>query len=251
MSYILDALKKSEKQRRKGAVPGVLTVQDAAVPEARGRMVWPYVVAAALLLNAGLFTWLLAPWREKSPATVGQPAIHEQANTVREAVPKTAKNEKKETRESGRTTARQVSASLNSPSPVATDDKPGTRNEGASIKPVPVDAAGQRGIPAPPPAQIPPAQPAAETKPLEAKIPPPENKIYSITELPASIQQGLPAFIISAHIYSTDPASRMVKINGRMMREGQDLAAGLKLEEISPNGVIFQYQNYRFRIGLK
>jgi hypothetical protein len=42
----------------------------------------------------------------------------------------------------------------------------------------------------------------------------------------------------------------MVKINGQAMREGQDLIAGLKLEEITQNGVIFSYQNYRFRIGL-
>ena len=251
MSYILDALKKSDKQRQKGVVPGVLTVQDVAVPEPRSRLVWPYVAAAVLLLNAGLFVWLLAPWRTKSPAIVGQPTIHERANDVKDEVPKTAMNEKKEARENERAAAKHVSASVKGPAPVATDDKPEAQNNGTSIETVPSEPADQRGIPAPTPAQVPPGQPASGPKPVEAKIPPAENKICGIAELPASIQQSLPAFTISAHIYSNDPASRMVKINGQMMREGQDLAAGLKLEEISPNGVIFQYQSYRFRIGLK
>jgi len=75
--------------------------------------------------------------------------------------------------------------------------------------------------------------------------------IYTLHELPSSIQQGLPAFSITAHIYTGDPASGMVKVNGQLMREGQELSPGLRLEEIVSDGVIFRYQNYRFRVGLK
>jgi hypothetical protein len=43
----------------------------------------------------------------------------------------------------------------------------------------------------------------------------------------------------------------MVKINGQMLREGQDLTDGLELKEITHDGVILSYQNYRFHVGLK
>ena len=80
---------------------------------------------------------------------------------------------------------------------------------------------------------------------------PVENKVYDLNELPLPIQQSLPSLVISVFLYSEDPTSRMVKINGQMMREGQSLTAGLKLEEITPEGVILSYKNYRFRIRLK
>ncbi len=250
MSYILDALKKSERQRQKGVVPGVLTVQDTAVPEARGRMVWPYVAVAVLLLNAGLFAWLLAPSRTKNPPAAVQQAIHERANTIGDVSPKISVSGKKVNHEGEHAAVKAVKAvraDIKGPAPVSRE----APSEGTSMK-VPAEPVSQKDAPVPPPAQVSPAQPAAsETKPVEAKIPSPENKIYNVMELPTPIQQGLPAFAISAHIYSNDPASRMVKINGQMMREGQDLAAGLKLDEITPNGVIFSYQNYRFRVGLK
>jgi general secretion pathway protein B len=75
--------------------------------------------------------------------------------------------------------------------------------------------------------------------------------VYNLYELPPSIQQNLPAFSITAHIHTGDPASGMVKVNGQTMREGQELSPGLRVEEIIPDGVIFRYQNYRFRVGLK
>jgi general secretion pathway protein B len=78
-----------------------------------------------------------------------------------------------------------------------------------------------------------------------------ENKIYKLNELPSSIRQNLPAFSISALLYSSNPASRMVSVNDQMMYEGQDLAGGVKLEEITRDGVIFRHQKIRFLVGVK
>src|SRR3989304_1233253 len=74
MSYILDALKKSEKERRHGTVPDLLTVQDILVQEPKKRLLWPYFLLIALLLNAGLFMWWLNPWQSKKPKVVVQSA---------------------------------------------------------------------------------------------------------------------------------------------------------------------------------
>ena len=78
-----------------------------------------------------------------------------------------------------------------------------------------------------------------------------QNKeIPYLDELPLSVRQELPALTIVAHIYSNNSASRMANINGRTVREGQNVAEGIKLEEITLNGVILSYRNYRFRIRM-
>ena len=86
----------------------------------------------------------------------------------------------------------------------------------------------------------------------EKEIPPPDKtKLYSLNELPSSVRQKLPDFSLSVFLYADEPASRMVRVNGSMMKEGQYLTTGLKLEEIIPDGVIFSYLDYRFRIGIQ
>lgn len=79
----------------------------------------------------------------------------------------------------------------------------------------------------------------------------PEQKVFNLKDLPLSIQQSLPAFSISVSVYSDDPDSRMIKINGQRLQEGQYLTAGLRLEEITRDGAIFSYQKYRFRVGIR
>ena len=49
MSYILDALKKSEKERRRGTLPDMLTVQDIVAEKPKKRFVWASLLVAALL----------------------------------------------------------------------------------------------------------------------------------------------------------------------------------------------------------
>jgi len=91
----------------------------------------------------------------------------------------------------------------------------------------------------------------SDPKGTNRSVAPRENKVYNIEDLPLSIKQSLPPLTISVSLYSDEPASRMAKINGSMIREGEYLTVGLKLEEITPDGVIFNYQNYHFRVGPK
>jgi general secretion pathway protein B len=71
MSYILDALKKSEEERQRGEIPGLQTVQTNPVSKPHRRSYWPYVLMTALLLNAGFVLWWLRPWQsDKAPHAV-------------------------------------------------------------------------------------------------------------------------------------------------------------------------------------
>jgi capsular exopolysaccharide synthesis family protein len=75
-----------------------------------------------------------------------------------------------------------------------------------------------------------------------------ENKIYNLEELPSSIKQNLPTIAISVFVYSDDASSRMARINGQMMREGEYITADLKLEKITLDGPVFRFQNYCFSV---
>lgn len=51
MSYILDALKKSEQERGNGNIPGVQTVHSSSLNYNNKKTYWPYILIAAVLLN--------------------------------------------------------------------------------------------------------------------------------------------------------------------------------------------------------
>lgn len=69
-------------------------------------------------------------------------------------------------------------------------------------------------------------------------------------QLPLNVQRSLPSLDFTVHIYSENPAARMVKINGAAMREGQSVSRFLRLEQITPNGVILVYKTYRFSMNV-
>lgn len=251
MSYILDALKKSEKERQRGTVPDILTAQDALAQGPKKRPLWPYLLIVALLLNAGVLILWLGPWHSKKPNVVADGQQHKSNTTesmhevsdVRLPVASPSSGPSKTAVQGAREVIQQdqitqAKADLQKdvpgiPTPMA--DKKGSREVSLSVPEQPPVVSH---VPSGP-------------KPGNDIVAAVENKVYNLKDLPLSIQQSLPAFIISVAVYSNDPTSRMVKINGQLMREGQYLTAGLKLEEITPEGVIFSYQNYRFRVGLK
>lgn len=202
MSYILDALRKSDQQRRLGAVPTLQAASVAAAPPERSPM-----------LLYGLLTLLLIV------ATVTAVAW------LRPRAPEAA-----------------VLASS-----VARPPELPVRQPAAVVVPQPVLVAAAQLPPlAIPPVAVPiPAQiaPAVRRKaPTAAMAESPAS-----SELPASMRKQLPPISVAVHAYSSTPADRLVSINGRMLREGDTMAPDLKLEQITPDGMIFAYRGYRFR----
>ncbi len=79
MSFILEALKKSEKERQQGEIPGMQTLQTAASAPAPLRRWWPMLLLAALLLNALCLLWWLHPWQKMGDNRPGR--IDEKSRT--------------------------------------------------------------------------------------------------------------------------------------------------------------------------
>jgi general secretion pathway protein B len=275
MSYILDALKKAEKERKRGMVPDLLTVQDAMVQKPKNRLHWPYLIFVALLLNTSVLMWWLGPWQSKKPSVVAQStAVHQRESKLfksdrkisdaRLSVAALSPMPEKVIRQGA--IADKENFSPKSKAAVANPENP--VNVVYQNKPLQAKAYIERKAPSKPittddirglheislsiPKQSPLTarfsdKPRASINTGTA----PEQKVFNLKDLPLSIQQSLPAFTISVSVYSNDPDSRMIKINGQRLQEGQYLTAGLKLEEITRDGAIFSYQNYRFRVGIR
>ena len=71
------------------------------------------------------------------------------------------------------------------------------------------------------------------------------------SDLPAAILQEVPKMTVSLHAYSSNPTSRLVGVNDQLLHEGDSLAPGLVLEQITPADMVFSYKGFRFRQGVR
>jgi general secretion pathway protein B len=269
MSYILDALKKAEKERKQGTLPDMLTVQDIVAEKPRKRLAGVYFLAAALVLNAGILVWWLGS-SHTAKTKAGQTAVAENtsaavADKTVQAVPEVpvspapAQEASPEIRPVDKNIVPAITVKPVNIRPEAVSDLPKERPDPPDSRRQLVADPRSPGSAAPKPAGIsaekvkqaegagrPPSEPANDFTEM-----PDENKIYKLRELPSAIRQSLPSFSVSALLYSSSPASRMVRVNEQMMREGQELTSGLRLDEIAKEGLVFSYRKYRFFVATK
>lgn len=226
MSYILEAIRKSDQQRQRGAAPTVLTAPTAEAPPKRSAFLI-YGLLAAALIGAGMVIGWLRPWQPEQPAAVAVAAkpyelgSRQVATVSLSALPETAVKP-----------ASAAQPPLQKPMPTA------------QPAPAPADVAARLDLPAPTKTVV-PSVPSTVTDPAQ------ERKVMTTAELPTSIQQEIPKMAISLHAFSGKPAERLVSINDRLLREGDSLAEGLKLEQITPDGMTFSYKGYRFHRGIR
>ncbi|MCY0966435.1 general secretion pathway protein GspB [Parathalassolituus penaei] len=66
---------------------------------------------------------------------------------------------------------------------------------------------------------------------------------------PLSALVKLPDLIISSHIYSPEPASRQLSMNGRNWHEGDWITREVQLQEITPEGIVVVVDGYPFHVN--
>ena len=234
MSYILDALKKSDQQRNLGTPP-TLQFAQATMP-ARKQSSYVHYGVLAVLLFAGVAIGWLCPWQDEQPARAAEPIAARPviANTNQTLLPP---------RPDQVAMAETPEQKLPVPSPALA--APAISAKKLAI---PVVAEQEQKLPVPSPA---PAAPVVTPK--EPAIPVAavqEQKVTTLSELPLAIQHEIPDMKIQLHSYSNKSVNSIVSINSRMLKEGESLAPGLKLEQITPDGVILSYKGYRFQHGI-
>ncbi len=104
MSYILDALKKSEQERGQGNIPNVQTVHSSSLNYANTKNTyWPYILIAAVLLNLLAIAYFIFD-KEKSLSTSLKTAgvsldIQEPSPSIKGAIEKIVEEKHSETNE--------------------------------------------------------------------------------------------------------------------------------------------------------
>lgn len=216
MSLILDALKKSDRNRERGKVPDLQADHSSIVappPPLRRYRRWLWSILVLLVLVGAGLLWQQIP---TTPAAVATP-VRQAAPAPPPPIPQTAEP-----------------VAAPAPAPL----KP------ARTKPVP---RAEAPVAASAPKPIPAEKPPVSTKQAE-KSSTSEPGVTELADLPSHIAQGLPELTVSVHYYTPNPESRMVRINNRILREGGSLPGGIKIVGIEKNGIIYEIQGVRFRL---
>lgn len=77
-----------------------------------------------------------------------------------------------------------------------------------------------------------------EPEPAPMQTQPAASQVVPIAALPPALRQQIPRLAYGAHLYSSNPAKRSVVINGREIREGNEVAPGVMLQAIAQNYIV-------------
>ncbi len=250
MSYILDALRRADLERDRGAVPGLhtqglppLTGENPATPRL-SFWVWGGVALAALAI-AGLVWALVKP---ESPALAPQSAAARDAATATSAAP------------AAPPVAAASSAVVPAPTqpvhqeivvvtvPARAAEAP-PRPAVATAPPPGVDAPRETAAPqalAPQAVAAKPAWPRPEPASAAAAAPP---RIHALHELPAEVRRAIPPLVVNGSVYSKNPADRFLIVNGLVAHESDSVAPDVVLETIGPRSAVLSAIGHRFEIS--
>jgi hypothetical protein len=214
LSYILEALKKLEEKRRRETAPYFLSEEYSGRHSLKKNFPWRYLIIFGLLLNLGIFLWLLNSWSSGKAPQTGMGNIVQKVPVQRP-------------RDTGKESIANITGRVRQQQPIMKTE------EGPS-------AGYVDSVPA-----------ASSQAPLPAFDDTLRNtKIVGMKELPLSIRQKLPDLAISGHFYDTRPSARLMTVGGRILHEGAAVAPGVTLERITPDGAVFSCDGIRFHKGV-
>jgi len=61
-------------------------------------------------------------------------------------------------------------------------------------------------------------------------------------------QRGLAAMTVNIHVYTPEETQRILYINNRQYRRGDEISGGAVVEEIVPDGVVLRWRGQRFKL---
>lgn len=271
MSYILEALKKSQQERELGHVPTLQTVTFTVDEDGPRPNLW--ILLAVLLAALAVVIALYSALRTGSPraeraATISSGTemtqsaelLHDAGGSRRSTEDPTSARPAAAAASPRRSAAepplQPESADARASAPDIVIEKPATSakpkrqvRESKASPPPSAPAAGER------PGKVPPeliadieafkrevseqSSATGDEKP-EAKIAPQDLR------LPRDVRARLPELLMSAHIYDKDPSKRFVLINGLKTREGEESREAITVEQILPDGAILSFEGHRF-----
>jgi general secretion pathway protein B len=236
MSFILDALKKSENARQRQIGPAM-----AELPRRRRqseRPWWAFVVAGLLLVNVGVLILVLT--RNKDDIK----PVSDAAAAPIAAAPITSRNIAAARTGSLSSLADEAAmpgeldgdSELSNPAAAVSQPQVVRPIQAPSVTPLATPAPAATSKAAAPPA-APPAAPVSNATTNEV--------LPTVGELTAS-GRTFPVMRLDIHVFGETPAERFVFVNMRKYAEGQVLQEGPTVERITADGVILNQQGLRF-----
>ena len=232
MSFILDALKKSELERQRQSQPGLM--DTPAAPHSGRLPLWAILLGALLGINVIVLSVMLM--RNGAPAAAPAPEKRADATAAaQEKAPVVAKH----------------FSPLDQPPvyapeiPVSPDDPSAGTGKVSAVPPLAAPLAAphssaQRSAPRSAPRRPDPVLVDEDAKADNEEVLP------SINEINLSGAQALPELHLDVHVYATKASDRFVYINMRKYHEGSSLPEGPLVEHIRRDGVVLNYQGLRF-----
>lgn len=211
MSFILDALRKSEHARQH--LGGATLAELPLGRRPRGQPWWVFALAALLVVNLIVLSVVLlrkSPEPQPTPSAAAAVPVNTQTPTAAPAA--------------------------TAPAPIASAAPPPLAQEVSQPPAVEYETIPRSD------------SPLAETdgptlvKRIDTAPPPP-----AISEMPTNAN-GVPELHIDMHAYAREPKDRFVYINKRKYSEGQVLKEGPRISEITVDGVVLLHQGQQFKL---
>jgi general secretion pathway protein B len=245
MSLILEALRKSEAERRRGHMPDL----HAELPPAPARTApatpWPWRIAVAAAALLALAAWVAtSALRSRETAAVAQPAASVVAAPP--ALPRVSHLQ-------AMPRSQQPSAPAK-PTPALADDAgktvPVTPAMAKAVAPETLDRPA-RVDPGPATTEAPRATRQSATT---AALPPPpagaDVAPMQLSDLAPEARKALPPLRLSMHLWNDDPSRRFVILDGERLAEG-DRIGNLVVTAIVRDGVLLDWNGRALKVPLR
>ncbi len=263
MSFILDALKKSESDRQRQNAPAMFEVK-VAPPKARFPL-WAIALGLLLGINLLVLVGLMMRQGYRERAALESASVATTAAAV-PTHPAAAAPKPAPAGDAALPPGVAVATTGSQQVATVTVTVPTGVTPGVMVTPGQVAA-----VPGPGPGVVAPssAPPLIEEPVLSAQdesiapdydpadyLPatPPSARRRSGDALPSrdDVVTGggpaIPSLRLDLHVYAASPAERFVFINMRKLREGEALADGTRVESITPTGAVLSYRGTRFTL---
>ena len=251
MSFILEALKKSERERRAGKVPD-LSVVVHEPGHRHGSWLLPTVLALILINLAAVGYWFYRdhqviqtpsdePLSRATPSPAAQPPL---PLPEAEGYPQSG---------ASRGSASDAPSGIRGPLPMV--QGPERLDAGHASETFP-----QRLMPPASPSRYPEMEDerldaeleaeGTEDPGLSAALPRPSRSLALplVGELPVEIRQKIPIFRITMFAYDENPRERFVIVNMQKLRVGDVLPGGILLIDIRSEDLVAEVDGHKFRI---
>ena len=243
MSFILDALKKSENDRQRQSSPALFEVKVAA--PRRTFPLWAVGLGVLFGVNILVLLWFLlrqpAPAEAPSPAPVAAAAG---AQAPSAAPPP------------GMVTVPATSTYIpaGAPANLAAGAANGSTDAGV-VGPSPTPPLAEEPVLSGQEPSVPPDYDARDYRPAitpaqAGAVAAARRDMSSAPTRDEVLAQGtqLPELRLDLHVYDPDPAKRFVFVNMRKLREGDSLPEGVRLDAITQTGARFTYRGTQFTL---